>query len=152
MSAAVLPSPLPCTVIRSGVTIGEDCEVGPFSHLRVGAVLDDRAEVGNFTEMKKSRLGPGSKAKHLSYLGDAEIGAKANIGAGTIFANYDGKAKHRSVVGDGAFVGSGTIVVAPNEVPAGATTGAGAVLTRSSSMQEGETWVGLPARKLQPKD
>ena len=143
---------LPCTVIRSGVTIGEDCEVGPFSHLRVGAVLDDRAEVGNFTEMKKSRLGPGSKAKHLSYLGDAEIGAKANIGAGTIFANYDGKAKHRSVVGDGAFVGSGTIVVAPNEVPAGATTGAGAVLTRSASMQEGETWVGLPARKLQPKD
>lgn len=142
---------LPCTVIRSGVKIGEDCEVGPFSHLRVGAVLDDRAEVGNFTEMKKSRLGPGSKAKHLSYLGDAQIGAKANIGAGTIFANYDGKAKHKSVVGDGAFVGSGTIVVAPNEVPKGATTGAGAVLTRSASMQEGETWIGLPARKLQPK-
>ncbi len=143
---------LPCTVIRSGVTIGEDCEVGPFSHLRVGAALDDRAAVGNFTEMKNSRLGPGSKAKHLSYLGDAEIGAKANVGAGTIFANYDGKAKHRSVVGDGAFLGSGTIVVAPNEVPSGAMTGAGAVLTRSASMGAGETWAGLPARKLQPKD
>lgn len=143
---------LPCTVIRRGVTIGRDCEVGPFSHLRVGAVLDDRAEVGNFTEMKKSRLGPGSKAKHLSYLGDAQIGAGANIGAGTIFANYDGKAKHLSVVGDGAFVGSGTIVVAPNEVPRGATTGAGAVVTRSARIQEGETWVGLPARKLPNKD
>ncbi len=141
---------LPCTVIRSGVRIGENCEVGPFSHLRVGAVLDDRAEVGNFTEMKKSRLGSGSKAKHLSYLGDADIGAGANIGAGTIFANYDGKAKHRTTVGDGAFIGSGTIVVAPNDVPAGATTGAGAVVTRSARMKEDETWVGLPARKHDP--
>jgi bifunctional UDP-N-acetylglucosamine pyrophosphorylase/glucosamine-1-phosphate N-acetyltransferase len=138
---------LPCTVIRSGVVIGEGCEVGPFSHLRVGAVLEDGAEVGNFTEMKNSRLGSGSKAKHLSYLGDVEIGERANIGAGTIFANYDGREKHRSVVGDGAFVGSGTIVVAPNEVPKGATTGAGAVITGSAKIQEGETWVGLPARK-----
>jgi bifunctional UDP-N-acetylglucosamine pyrophosphorylase/glucosamine-1-phosphate N-acetyltransferase len=142
---------LPCTVIRSGVRIGENCEVGPFSHLRVGAVLDDGAEVGNFTEMKKSRLGSGSKAKHLSYLGDADIGAGANIGAGTIFANYDGKAKHRTTVGDGAFIGSGTIVVAPNDVPAGSTTGAGAVVTRSAKMKEDETWVGLPARKHGPK-
>ncbi|QDV06609.1 Bifunctional protein GlmU [Planctomycetes bacterium Poly30] len=142
---------LPCTVIRGGVVIGEDCEVGPFSHLRVGAVLENRAEVGNFTEMKKSRLGEGSKAKHLSYLGDAEIGAGANIGAGTIFANYDGTHKHKSVVGDGAFVGSGTIIVAPNVVPKGATTGAGAVLTRSAEMAEDETWVGLPARKLPRK-
>ena len=143
---------LPCTVIRGGVRIGEHCEVGPFSHLRVGAVLEDTAEVGNFTEMKKSTLGRGSKAKHLSYLGDAEIGAGANIGAGTIFANYDGTHKHKTVVGDGAFVGSGTIVVAPNEVPKGSTTGAGAVVTRSAKMADGETWVGLPARKLPKKD
>ncbi len=142
---------LPCTVIRGGVVIGEGCEVGPFSHLRVGSVLEDGAEVGNFTEMKMSTLGRGSKAKHLSYLGDAEIGAGANIGAGTIFANYDGKAKHKSIVGDGAFVGSGTIVVAPNVVPKDATTGAGAVVTRTAAMAEGETWAGLPARKLTPK-
>ena len=138
---------LPCTVIRSGVVVGQNCEVGPFSHLRVGSVLDDGAEVGNFTEMKKSRLGAGSKAKHLSYLGDTHVGEGANIGAGTIFANYDGKDKHKSVVGDGAFVGSGTIVVAPNEVPKGATTGAGAVVTGSAKIKEGETWIGLPARK-----
>ncbi|MEM9382175.1 MAG: NTP transferase domain-containing protein [Planctomycetota bacterium] len=137
----------PCTVIGSGVRIGRDCSVGPFTHLRVGAELDDRAEVGNFTEMKKSRLGPGSKAKHLTYMGDARIGAGVNVGAGTIFANYDGSAKHLTVVGDGAFIGSGTIVVAPNELPPGSTTGAGAVVTRSAAMQEGETWVGLPARK-----
>lgn len=138
---------LPCTVIRSGVVVGEGCEVGPFSHLRVGTVMEDASEVGNFTELKKSRLGKGSKAKHLSYLGDTEVGENANIGAGTIFANYDGKDKHKSIVGDGAFVGSGTIVVAPNEVPKGATTGAGAVVTGSAKIKEGETWIGLPARK-----
>ncbi len=142
---------LPCTVIRSGVKVGEGCEVGPFTHLRAGAVLEDTAEVGNFTEMKNSTLGSGSKAKHLSYLGDTRIGAKANIGAGTIFANYDGKKKHPTTVGDGAFIGSGSIVVAPNVVPPAATTGAGAVITRSAEMQEGETWVGMPARKLSPK-
>lgn len=142
---------LPCTVIRSGVKVGEGCEVGPFTHLRAGAVLEDTAEVGNFTEMKNSTLGSGSKAKHLSYLGDTRIGAKANIGAGTIFANYDGEKKHPTTVGDGAFIGSGSIIVAPNEVPAAATTGAGAVITRSAEMREGETWIGMPARKLTPK-
>lgn len=143
---------LPCTVIRSGVRIGAGCEVGPFTHLRTGAVLEDGAAVGNFTEMKNSTLGEGSKAKHLSYLGDARIGRRTNIGAGTIFANYDGKAKHPTVVGDRAFVGSGSIIVAPNEVPSDSTTGAGAVVTRTAEMGEGETWVGMPARKLSPKD
>lgn len=138
---------LPCTVIRGGVTIGEDCSIGPFSHLRVGSVLEEKAKVGNFTEMKNSTLGARSKANHLAYLGDATIGSGSNIGAGTIFANYDGKAKHPTHVGDGAFVGSGTIIVAPNRVPDGATTGAGAVLTSSAKMGEGETWVGLPAKK-----
>jgi len=143
---------LPCTYIHAGVVIGEHCEVGPFTQLRPGTVLKDRAEVGNFTECKNSTLGEGSKAKHLSYLGDAHVGANANIGAGTIFANYDGKKKHRTEVGDGAFIGSGTIVVAPNTVPAGVTTGAGAVVTRSAEPQEGETWIGMPARKLGQKD
>jgi len=142
---------LPCTVIRSGVTIGKHCEVGPFAHLRQGTVLEDGAEVGNFTEAKQSRLGAGSKAKHLSYLGDADIGARVNIGAGTIFANYDGKAKHKSHVADKSFVGSGTILVAPASVGEGATTGAGAVVTRGSDIPAGATWIGVPARPLVKK-
>lgn len=139
---------LPCTYIHTGVIVGEGCEVGPFTHLRSGTVLADGAQVGNFTECKNSTLGPGSKAKHLTYLGDAHIGAKTNIGAGTIFANYDGKAKHKTQVGDGVFVGSGTIVVAPNELPSDTTTGAGAVVTRAADMRPGDTFVGVPARRL----
>jgi len=142
---------LPCTVIRAGVKIAANAEVGPFAHLREGTVLHEGAKVGNFTEVKKSTLGAGAKANHLSYIGDATIGAKANIGAGTIFANYDGKAKHKSTVGERAFVGSGSIIVAPNNIPAGATTGAGAVLTRSARMGEGEVWVGMPAKRLAPR-
>jgi bifunctional UDP-N-acetylglucosamine pyrophosphorylase/glucosamine-1-phosphate N-acetyltransferase len=143
---------LPCTVIRRGVSIGEHCEVGPFAHLRVDARLDDGAEVGNFVEVKKSRLGAGSKAKHLTYLGDTEIGARANIGAGTITANYDGKQKHRTVIEDGAFIGSGTVIVAPARVGKGAVTGAGAVVKKNSEIAAGETWVGVPARALQKRD
>jgi bifunctional UDP-N-acetylglucosamine pyrophosphorylase/glucosamine-1-phosphate N-acetyltransferase len=139
---------LPCTVIRRGVVIGRDCEVGPFTQLRGGAVLEDGAEVGNFVEVKQTRIGRGSKAKHLTYLGDAEIGERANIGAGTITANYDGRHKHRTVIGDGAFVGSGTVLVAPVRVGRGARTGAGAIVRRNSEIGEGETWVGVPARRL----
>lgn len=141
---------LPCTVIRSGVSIAEGCEVGPFTHLRVGTVLEEGAEVGNFTECKKSVIGAHAKAKHLSYLGDARIGARTNVGAGTIFANYDGVAKHITEVGEGAFIGSGTIIVAPNTIGKGATTGAGAVVTRGAEVGDGETWVGLPARQHAP--
>jgi len=139
---------LPCTVIRSGVVIGSDCEVGPFTHLRAGTVLEDGAEIGNFTEAKQTRLGAHAKAKHLSYLGDAQIGARANIGAGTIFANYDGKTKRTSRVEEESFVGSGTILVAPCEVGRGATTGAGAVVVKDTRIPPGETWVGVPARSL----
>ena len=126
--------------------IGRECEVGPFTHLRAGTVLEDHAEVGNFTEAKNSRVGRHTKAKHLSYLGDADVGAGANIGAGTITANFDGKAKHRSTVGDGAFVGSGTVLIAPCRVGAEAVTGGGAVVTRNTSIPPGEAWVGVPAR------
>jgi len=142
---------LPCTVIRGGVRIGSGCEVGPFTQLRAGTVLEDGAEVGNFTECKKSRIGAHAKAKHLAYLGDATIGAGANIGAGTIFANYDGVEKHPSVVGRKAFIGSGTIVVAPNRIGDGATTGAGAVVRKNSNVPAGEVWVGVPAHKLERK-
>jgi bifunctional UDP-N-acetylglucosamine pyrophosphorylase/glucosamine-1-phosphate N-acetyltransferase len=142
---------LPCTVIRAGVKIGAGCEVGPFTQLRAGTVLDDGAEVGNFTECKNARIGAHAKAKHLAYIGDATIGAKTNIGAGTIFANYDGVAKHKTMVGERAFMGSGTIVVAPNSIGDGATTGAGAVITRNAAVGRGEVWVGVPARKLEKR-
>lgn len=140
---------LPCTVIGAGVSIGKDCMVGPFSHLRIGTRLEDRAEVGNFTETKKTVLGKGSKAKHLTYLGDARIGAATNIGCGTITANYDGKAKHVTKIGDGAFIGSGTVLIAPAEIGDGARTGAGAIVTRNTRVGVRETWIGVPARRLQ---
>jgi bifunctional UDP-N-acetylglucosamine pyrophosphorylase/glucosamine-1-phosphate N-acetyltransferase len=139
---------LPCTVIRRGVRIGSGCEVGPFSHLRPGTVLDDTAEIGNFVEVKQSRIGIGAKAKHLAYLGDSQVGRGANIGAGTITANYDGRSKHRTEIGDGAFVGSGTVLVAPARMAAGSKTGAGAVVTRNTEIGEGEVYVGVPARRL----
>ena len=142
---------LPHTVIRSGVKVGKDCEVGPFTHLRAGAVLEDGAEVGNFVEMKKSVLGAKSKAKHLTYLGDAVIGKGANIGAGTITANYDGKNKFVTKIADKAFIGSGCILVAPSEVGEGAITGAGALVTRNTSVPPGEVYVGVPAKPIRKK-
>ena len=143
---------LPCTVIEGACRIAAGCEVGPFAHLREGTVLGAGAKVGNFTETKKTVLGEGAKANHLSYLGDCTVGARANIGAGTITANYDGRAKHATVVGERAFVGSGTVLVAPVTVEDGATTGAGAVVTRKSVVKAGETWVGVPARPLRRAD
>jgi bifunctional UDP-N-acetylglucosamine pyrophosphorylase/glucosamine-1-phosphate N-acetyltransferase len=141
----------PFSVIRSGVRIGRHCEVGPFSHLRNGAVLEDGAEVGNFVEVKNSRLGERVKAKHLTYLGDATIGALTNVGAGTITANYDGKEKHVTRIGSRAFIGSGTVLVAPVTIGDGATTGAGAVVTRHRDVAAGEVVVGVPARPLVKK-
>lgn len=104
--------------------------VGPYARLRPGAELEEGAHVGNFVEMKKARLGRGAKANHLTYLGDAEIGAGANIGAGTITCNYDGKNKHRTEIGAGAFIGSNTALVAPVRVGERALVGAGSVITR----------------------
>lgn len=143
---------LPGTVIGTGCRIGANCEVGPFAHLRAGTVLEDGAEVGNFVEAKKSRLGRGAKAKHLTYLGDATIGAKSNIGAGTITANYDGVHKHQTTIGDGCFVGSGTVLVAPTTLANGAMTGAGAITKRGSALGENEIWVGVPARFLKRRE
>ena len=110
--------------------VGKDCEVGPFARLRPGAVLQDRAQVGNFVEVKGSRIGSGSKAKHLAYIGDAELGADVNVGAGTVVVNYDGYGKHPTVIGDGARIGSDTMLVAPLKIGKGAVTGAGSVITK----------------------
>jgi bifunctional UDP-N-acetylglucosamine pyrophosphorylase/glucosamine-1-phosphate N-acetyltransferase len=140
----------PFTVIRRGVVIGAGCEVGPFAQLRAGTVLEDGAEVGNFVEVKKSRIGSHSKAKHLSYLGDATLGARVNIGAGTITANYDGVNKHATVIGDGVHVGSNTVLVAPVKLGAGSKTGAGAVVVRGE-VAPGAVMVGVPARPLARK-
>jgi bifunctional UDP-N-acetylglucosamine pyrophosphorylase/glucosamine-1-phosphate N-acetyltransferase len=139
---------LPFTVIERDVKIGRHCRVGPFSHLRKGTVLEDYSEIGNFTETKNTHLGERSKAKHLSYLGDAQIGKKVNVGAGTICANYDGKNKHKTEIGDGTHVGSGTIFVAPVKTGKDAVTGAGAVVTSGRDVSDGETVVGVPAESL----
>jgi len=113
-----------------GATIGERAEVGPYARLRPGAVLGEKSKVGNFVEVKKATLGKGAKANHLSYIGDAEVGANANIGAGTITCNYDGFFKYRTVIGEGAFIGSNSALVAPVTIGAGAIVGAGAVVTK----------------------
>ncbi|WP_054688600.1 bifunctional UDP-N-acetylglucosamine diphosphorylase/glucosamine-1-phosphate N-acetyltransferase GlmU [Pantoea stewartii] len=122
----------PYSVIE-GANLATDCTVGPFARLRPGSELAQAAHVGNFVEMKKARLGKGSKAGHLSYLGDAEIGANVNIGAGTITCNYDGANKFKTVIGDNVFVGSDTQLVAPVSVAAGATIAAGTTVMKDIS-------------------
>jgi len=117
----------------AGARIGKGCAVGPFARLRSDADLLDSSKVGNFVEVKNTRLGEGSKANHLAYLGDAETGRGVNIGAGTITCNYDGVAKHRTSVGDGVFIGSNAALVAPVRIGDGALIGAGSVITRDVS-------------------
>jgi bifunctional UDP-N-acetylglucosamine pyrophosphorylase/glucosamine-1-phosphate N-acetyltransferase len=113
-----------------GATVAAGAEIGPYARLRPGAEIGERAKVGNFVEVKKAKLGPGAKANHLTYLGDAEIGANANIGAGTITCNYDGFFKYRTVIGEGAFIGSNSALVAPVTIGAGALVAAGSVIVK----------------------
>ena len=115
-----------------GAAVGPDCVLGPFARLRPGAELAAGAHVGNFVEIKNSRIGAGSKANHLAYVGDAEVGARVNIGAGTITCNYDGANKSKTVIEDDAFIGSDTQLVAPVRVGKGATLGAGTTLTKDA--------------------
>lgn len=127
-------------------TIGSGCTVGPMAHLRGHAVMEDGSKIGNFVELKKTRLGKGSKASHLTYLGDATIGENTNIGAGTITCNYDGKNKHETHIGDNVKIGSDTMLVAPITVGDGAVTGAGSVVTKD--IQPNKLAVGAPARSI----
>ncbi|HAS23130.1 MAG TPA: UDP-N-acetylglucosamine diphosphorylase/glucosamine-1-phosphate N-acetyltransferase [Idiomarina loihiensis] len=129
------------TIIRANshiedAKVAKGCKVGPFARLRPGAELADEAQVGNFVEMKKSRLGKGSKASHLTYLGDTQVGEYANIGAGTITCNYDGVNKALTEIGDGAFIGSNSSLVAPVSIGKNATVGAGSVITRAVADDE----------------
>jgi len=114
-----------------GASTGADCEIGPFARLRPGAELADDVKVGNFVEVKKSTIARGSKVNHLTYIGDTDIGKDVNVGAGTITCNYDGADKHRTTIGDNAFIGSGVELVAPVDVGAGATIGAGSTISKS---------------------
>jgi bifunctional UDP-N-acetylglucosamine pyrophosphorylase/glucosamine-1-phosphate N-acetyltransferase len=127
--------------------VGEDAQVGPMSHLRPGSVVGPGAEIGNYAEIKKSRIGARVRQHHFSYLGDAQVGDDVNIGAGTVTANFDGTAKHETVIGDGAFIGVDTMLRAPVTVGPGAKTGAGSVVTRD--VAPGKTVVGVPARPIE---
>jgi len=115
----------------AGSEIGDDAQIGPYARVRMGARVAAGARVGNFVELKNTRLGAGSKSMHLAYLGDSEIGERVNIGAGTITCNYDGVSKHQTKIGEGAFVGSNTTLVAPIEIGDGAYIGAGSVITEA---------------------
>ncbi len=115
-----------------GTTVGCDARIGPFSRTRPGAALADEVHIGNFVEIKASRMGPGAKANHLAYVGDAEVGARSNIGAGTITANYDGANKHRTEIGADVSIGSNAVLVAPVKIGDGATVGAGSVVAKEA--------------------
>ena len=135
------------------VVVEDDVDIGPFAHLRKGTHLAQGVHIGNFGEVKNSYLGPGTKMGHFSYLGDATIGPDVNIGAGTITCNYDGERKYPTEIGEGAFVGSNTMLVAPVKLGKGARTGAGAVVTKD--IPDNTLAVGAPARairKFEPRD
>jgi len=134
-------------VIESDVKIGRKCRIGPFSRIRNFTELKDEVEVGNFTEVVRSKIGKGSRLKHRVFLADADIGADVNIGAGTSTANYDGKRINKTRIGNKAFIGSGTIIVAPASIGSGAITGAGAVITKRTKVPPRSTVFGVPARE-----
>ena len=138
-----------CRVTASaleGAQVGRGVSIGPYCHLRPGAVIEDSAHLGNYVEVKNSRVGANTAAGHFCYLGDADIGAGVNIGAGAITCNYDGREKHPTTIGDGAFIGSDTMLIAPVAVGAGAATGAGSVVTKD--IPDAGRAVGVPARLL----
>jgi bifunctional UDP-N-acetylglucosamine pyrophosphorylase/glucosamine-1-phosphate N-acetyltransferase len=132
------------SVLESAV-VEDDARIGPFAHLRAGSHIGRGVELGNFAEVKASRIGAGSKQHHFSYIGDADVGEGVNIGAGTITANYDGRRKHRTTIADRAFIGSDTVLRAPVTIGEGAVTGAGSVVTHD--VEAGQTVVGVPARE-----
>jgi bifunctional UDP-N-acetylglucosamine pyrophosphorylase / glucosamine-1-phosphate N-acetyltransferase len=141
----------PFTVISGTVSIGRNCRIGPFSHIRDGTTLEDGAEVGAFVEVNRSHFGPNATARHLAYLGDAQLGPRVNVGAGAVTANFDGKKKSRTTIGADVMIGSGSIMVAPVTIGDGATVGANALVSKNHDVADGQTVVGVPARPLKPK-
>lgn len=132
--------------VIEGATLEDDVRIGPFSHLRPGAYLERHVEMGNFGEVKNARLRSRTKMHHFSYVGDADVGERVNIGAGTITLNYDGTSKHRTEIGADAFIGSDTLLRAPVRVGTGSATGAGSVVTKD--VPDGMLAVGMPARSI----
>ncbi|MBX3003196.1 MAG: bifunctional UDP-N-acetylglucosamine diphosphorylase/glucosamine-1-phosphate N-acetyltransferase GlmU, partial [Anaerolineales bacterium] len=142
-----------CTIQAAVVEhaiIENQVDIGPFAHLRKGAHLEDHVHMGNFGEIKNSRLAPGVKMGHFSYIGDATIGRNVNIGAGTITANYDGQNKNPTVIEEDVFIGSDTMLVAPLHIGKGARTGAGAVVTKD--VAPNTVVVGIPARAIRKRE
>lgn len=135
--------------VIEGTSIADRVEVGPYCHLRPGARLAEDVHIGNYVEIKETTIGPGTKVGHFSYLGDAEVGANVNIGAGSVTCNYDGESKNRTIIGDGAFIGSDSMLVAPVRIGARAVTGAGSVVT--GDLSDGALAYGVPARE-KPRD
>jgi bifunctional UDP-N-acetylglucosamine pyrophosphorylase/glucosamine-1-phosphate N-acetyltransferase len=138
----------PFTVIEKDVTIADQCSVGPFAHLRPGTRLEDNVSVGNFIEISRSKIASKTRAKHFGFIGDSRIGSLVNIGAGTVTANYDGENKNITCIGDKAFIGSDTVIVAPVRIGKGAKTGAGSVVTRGMNVADNSVVIGVPARPL----
>jgi bifunctional UDP-N-acetylglucosamine pyrophosphorylase/glucosamine-1-phosphate N-acetyltransferase len=142
----------PCTVIASDVKIAERCKIGPFARLRPGTRISSGAEIGNFVELCRAEIGEETKVKHHTYLGDTVVGKNANIGAGTITANYDGKNKFPTVIEDGAFIGVNAVLIAPVKIGKDAKVGAGSVVTKNKDVQAGQTVAGVPAKPLTRKN
>ena len=136
----------PFTVISGKVKVGRDCRIGPFSHLRDGTILGDEVEIGAFVEVSRSKLENNVMARHLAYLGDAHVGEGANIGAAAVTANFDGVEKGYTEIGAGAFVGSGSVLIAPVTVGKQSIVGAGSVVTKNHDVADGQTVFGVPAR------
>lgn len=133
------------SVIRDS-SLGPDSDLGPFGHIRGGSQVGPQVHLGHSVEVNRARIGRGTKAAHFCYIADADVGENVNIGAGTVTCNYDGESKHRTVIGDGVFIGSDTMLVAPVTLAKGARTAAGSVVTKDVSA--GVTVAGVPAREM----
>ncbi len=134
----------PFTVIENNVRIGKKCVVGPFSHLRPGTRIGARVEVGNYTEISRTQMGDDTLCKHFSFLGDAQVGQRVNIGAGVVTANFDGRKKNKTIINKDAFVGSDSILIAPVKIGQGAITGAGCVVTQGTVVPKKRVIKGVP--------
>jgi bifunctional UDP-N-acetylglucosamine pyrophosphorylase/glucosamine-1-phosphate N-acetyltransferase len=140
------PRTLVWASVLEEASVAEDSQIGPYAHLRPGADVGPRCRIGNFAEIKRSRIGAGTQQHHFSYIGDADVGEDVNVGAGSVTANFDGTTKHPTTIADGVKLGVDTMMVAPVTIGEGATTGAGAVVTRD--VAPGKTVVGMPARPI----
>ena len=138
----------PMSVIHADVRIGQNCSIGPLARIRQGTRISDGVEIGNFAEVSRTSIGRGVFVKHFSFLGDAVVGQKANIGAGVVTANFDGVNKNKTFIGAQAFIGSDAILVAPARIGARAVVGAGSVVPKGKTIPAGTLAVGVPARVI----